>query len=270
MTSNSASGAPIRILQLTDFHLLADPAHKMMGVNTEETFAATLKAAWQHNSPADLLLLTGDLVQEAGADTYLRLRQHLQGLDIPCYCLPGNHDEWPLMRGILAAGQVSCEPRVVFGGWQIICLDSTLPGQPGGHLDQTQLDMLESFLRDQPEKFSLVSLHHSPLPTGSAWLDTMRLDNAEAFFALLGRFPRVRALVCGHVHQVFDQMLGNIRVMACPSTCFQFKPYSAQFALDSLPPGYRWLELYPDGEIRTGVERLSYLPEGLELASAGY
>ena len=270
MTSNSATGAPIRILQLTDFHLLADPTHKMMGVNTEDTFIATLDAASKQNSAPDLLLLTGDLVQEAGADTYLRLRRHLERLDIPSFCLPGNHDDWSLMRGILAAGKVSCEPGGAFGAWQVICLDSTVPDNPGGFLDRSQLELLESLLADQPEKFALVSLHHSPLPTGSGWLDTMRLANAEAFFSLLGRYPKVRGVVCGHVHQEFDQMQGNIRVMACPSTCFQFKPHSEQFALDSLPSGYRWLDLYPNGVIGTGVERLLQAPAGLDLTSEGY
>jgi Icc protein len=27
-----------------------------------------------------------------------------------------------------------------------------------------------------------------------------------------------------------------------------------EFALDDKPPGYRWLELYPDGVLETGIE----------------
>jgi hypothetical protein len=41
-----------------------------------------------------------------------------------------------------------------------------------------------------------------------------------------------------------------------PATCMQFKPKTAEPQLDDLPPGYRWFELYPDGRLETGVERI--------------
>jgi len=58
--------------------------------------------------------------------------------------------------------------------------------------------------------------------------------------------------------------------MATPSTSIQFKPMTADFALDPQPPGYRWLELQADGHINTGIERLAELPAGLDLSSGGY
>lgn len=44
--------------------------------------------------------------------------------------------------------------------------------------------------------------------------------------------------------------------MATPSTCIQFKPLSSYFALDALQPGYRLLELKPDGSMLTNVYRI--------------
>ncbi|MGH8327024.1 MAG: 3',5'-cyclic-AMP phosphodiesterase, partial [Steroidobacteraceae bacterium] len=41
--------------------------------------------------------------------------------------------------------------------------------------------------------------------------------------------------------------------LATPSTCTQFLPRSAEFALDRLPPAYRTLELCADGSIVTDV-----------------
>ena len=46
-------------------------------------------------------------------------------------------------------------------------------------------------------------------------------------------------------------------VFSPPSTCIQFKRNSDEFALDFLPPGYRWINLYPDGRLETAVERYS-------------
>jgi len=37
-----------------------------------------------------------------------------------------------------------------------------------------------------------------------------------------------------------------------------------------VPPGYRWLELYPDGTFKTGVERLQMIPGEIDLGTRGY
>jgi Icc protein len=47
--------------------------------------------------------------------------------------------------------------------------------------------------------------------------------------------------------------MNGVRYMATPATCAQFKPRSDDFALDDKPPGYRVLELMPDGSIATEV-----------------
>ena len=35
-------------------------------------------------------------------------------------------------------------------------------------------------------------------------------------------------------------------------------------------PGFRWLELHPDGGIDTGIERIAAYPDPLDLSGAGY
>jgi Icc protein len=58
--------------------------------------------------------------------------------------------------------------------------------------------------------------------------------------------------------------------MGTPSTCFQFKPESTEFGLDTSAPGYRSLKLYADGRIESDITRLSGQLEGLEFNSEGY
>ena len=41
--------------------------------------------------------------------------------------------------------------------------------------------------------------------------------------------------------------------MSTPSTCLQFLPNSDSFAVDSRPPGYRWVDLMANGRIDTEV-----------------
>jgi Icc protein len=267
MAPTDSAGQPVRIAQITDFHLMADPAQAMLGVVTEQSFLAVLDRAARGQAAAALFLLTGDLAQEPGLASYRRLRGYVDALPVRCHCLPGNHDAPALMREVLGGG--GWPSQILLDGWQVVCLDSSIPGDPGGRLGEAQLARLDALLAAQPRRHALVALHHSPMPVGSAWLDTMRLEDADALAALLKRHPQVKAILCGHVHQAMDADWDGVRCLACPSTCFQFKPGSEGFALDFLPPGYRWLGLYPDGRIETAVERLDSVPEGLEIAATG-
>ena len=244
----------------------------MLGVDTQESLEAVLEAVADLPRAPELFLLTGDLVQDAEAATYQRLRRLLSGLPAPAYCLPGNHDDARLMRELLTDGRrLLMQTRVSLAGWELLCLNSTIAHNPCGHLGEEELALLRRELAAIPaERPVLLAMHHSPVRTGSRWLDTMVVSDAERLFECLEPHPNVRAILTGHVHQQLDVHRGGIRVLACPSTCFQFKPSSRDFALDPVPQGYRWLELQPDGTIETGVERLVAVPRGLDLASAGY
>jgi Icc protein len=156
------------------------------------------------------------------------------------------------------------------GSWHFIFLDSTIPNSEAAHLSTQTLQMLEMQLQAAPTDHTLVCLHHQPVLTGSRWLDTMAVDNRDEFLAVIDRYPQVRGILWGHVHQQFDGMHNNVRLMSSPSTCIQFLPHSKGFAIDTATPGYRWLELYPDGRIETGVERIADLPGEIDMASCGY
>ncbi len=261
---------PVTLLQLSDCHFLERPGDTLMGVDTERSFRRVLSSLHRYPDwPADLLLLTGDLVQNPSTAAYERLFSYLKTIDIPWVCLPGNHDDPTLMREILCRTEAHCSKRILAGRWQILCLDSRLPGSHAGHLPPQELAFLDQALR-QTHRPTLVALHHPPVPVGSAWMDTMQLDNSEALFAVLAHHPHVKGIVFGHIHQVFHTTHHGIPLWSAPSTCFQFKPHSTDFALDERPPGWRWLTLHPGGRIATRVERLDACPPGLDFSSSGY
>jgi Icc protein len=87
----------------------------------------------------------------------------------------------------------------------------------------------------------------------SRWLDRVGLENSEEFFERLDRHHNVRAVVWGHVHQAYDGLRKNVRMLATPSTCAQFVPHSDEFAVDRRPPAYRTLDLLSDGSLLTEV-----------------
>ena len=254
---------PVRILQISDTHLCADPADQLMGVNTQACFDGTIDLLRANHWPADLLLATGDLVHDDSSSAgYKRLLERLAALEVPVYCLPGNHDEPELLRQLLNRGRVRSVPSARHGAWAFVFIDSTRPESAGGHLSAGQLELLEQSLAQHAAQHYLVCLHHQPVPIGSTWLDSVALDNPAALFDVLERWPQVKGVVWGHVHQSYDALHNDIRLLACPSTCAQFLPGAKKFTLDTLTPGYRWLELHPDGRIDTGVERMARFPDG--------
>ena len=270
ITTHPKSRQTINILQITDTHLFASRDGCLLGLNTEQSLKAIIADIRVRQLPADIILATGDLVHDGTSAAYQRIFAHLEDFNLPVYCLPGNHDEANMLQRTIKGDLLHYTTHVQRGNWNIIFLDSCLADSEGGHLGPASLEMLETQLQAAPDTYALVCLHHQPVLMESRWLDTMAVDNADEFFRIVDRYPQVRGILWGHVHQEFDSMHRNIRLLATPSTCIQFLPGSINFAVDTAAPGYRWLSLYPDGRIGTRIFRLSEVPGSVDLASGGY
>ncbi len=245
----------LRVVQLTDTHLFGDPTGQLRGVATLPALQAVLAAAAANIAAADMVLVTGDIVQEDPRG-YSHLRQALGSLRKPVLCLPGNHDDVPQMHATLRGGPFQIGGWRDHANWRVVMLDSVVPHRDGGRLADSELQALDQALAGAGRRHVLVGLHHHPVPMASAWLDEVGLENADDFFAVIDRHPNVRAIVWGHVHQSHDAQRGAVRLLSTPSTCAQFQPASQTFTVDSRPPGYRILELGADGAIRTEVQWL--------------
>jgi 3',5'-cyclic-AMP phosphodiesterase len=262
---------PVRLVQFTDTHLFADPAARLCGIATSDSLDKVLALARLNGWPPDAILATGDLSQDGTPESYAHFVRVFDGLGPAVHCLPGNHD----IPGILAAAvkgarTVHAGRRFEAGDWQVILLDSVIPNDNSGELADGELEFLDRALSSDARRHALICQHHNPVPVGSAWLDEMRLRNADAFFRVIDRHPHVRAVLCGHVHQEFESERRGVRLLATPSTCLQFLPGSEPFMLDVRPPGYRRLTLHPDGRIDTEVKRLSTYVFTPDLTMRGY
>jgi len=248
-------GDRLRVVQLTDTHLKAFPGGELLGLDTDYSLQAVVDLVKDEYPDPDLLLGTGDLADSGAGDAYRRLIAYFDQITPRHYWLPGNHDLRDVMADVAGAARLPGEIRS--GAWQILMLDSQVPGEVGGHLGRTELTRLEDRLAagEAAGLYSLICLHHQPVPVGCEWLDQQMVSDAHSFFEVVGRFSRVRGVLWGHVHQELDQICENLRMLCSPSTCVQFRPQQVDFALDTRPPGYRWLELGPDGSIETGVSR---------------
>jgi len=242
----------LRLLQFTDLHLRGGVQECVRGVATLDTFGRCLAHAGGASPAADALLLTGDLVQD-DAGGYRQLVALLGASRIPVYCLPGNHDLPDALPALLPAPPFDLSPATRHGDWVILQLDTRVPGAVHGELGRDALARLASQLAANADRHVLICLHHQPVPIGSLWLDAVGLRDGDVLLELARRHGNVRGLLWGHVHQAFDDDRDGLRLMGTPSTCFQFSPGLAGFAIDGRPPGYRRLALHPDGHIETEV-----------------
>jgi Icc protein len=254
----------MRVLQITDPHLYGHADGKLRGVETDSSLRAVLDEAFTHIPDYAAVLVTGDIVQD-DTSGYLRFRSIFGNLQKPVLCIPGNHDEPGAMRRELNAAPFQICGDLTIGAWQFVMLDSYDPGHAGGRLVASELERLDAALA-KSAAHSVVCLHHHPVAMGSRWLDGVGLADADEFWRVIDVHSHVRAVVWGHVHQVYDGYRGKVRLLATPSTGAQFLPASDRYAVDSRPPAYRGLELHPDGRIDTEVRWVNFMAARQSLA----
>jgi Icc protein len=259
----------VLLVQLSDSHLFAEGGGKLLGMDTADSLQRVIERVLEEQPRIDLLLASGDLSQDGSLASYQRFRRMSGAINAPARWFAGNHDEAAPMREA-CAGTDLLEAVVDIGAWRLILLDSTIPGAVPGRLGEAQLQVLADALETAAGRHVLVSFHHHPVSIGCRWMEPLGILDAAALFAVVERFPQVRALLWGHVHQEFDQSRNGLRLLASPSTCVQFAPGSEEFKLDSLAPGYRWLRLNDDGSLETGVSRVTGIDFVIDYSIKGY
>lgn len=259
----------VLLVQLTDSHLFADTGDTLLGMDTTDSLQKVIDLVLEEQQTVDMILATGDLSQDGSSASYSRFLELTAGLNAASRWIPGNHDDVPAMQAA-CVGTDLLEPVLDIGNWRLTMLDSSIPGAVPGYLQQSQLALLERALSEAPERHHLICLHHHPVDIGCQWMAPIGLGNPDALFAVVDRFPQVRAILWGHVHQTIDEVRGKMRLLASPSTCVQFTPGSEEFQVDSTAPGYRWLRLHSDGRLETEISRVSGIVFEPDYSVGGY
>jgi Icc protein len=242
-----------RVIQLTDLHLRARLTARVCGVPVWATLRAAL-AEVKRRAP-ELLVLTGDLADDAKQYSYRELREALHDWKDRVRILPGNHDNRDILRATFGLGRSTLGFADRLGGWHLIGVDTVSPKRNRAHFGRDQLDWLAAELADGHEPV-LIFTHHPPVCVKTWWLDRDLARDLKQFQKILESTDRVRAVVCGHVHREVVKRMANIDVFMTPSTAYQFKLGSWWPArIDTGRPGLRVLELSKDS-FETQVVRL--------------
>lgn len=264
------NNSPIRLAQISDIHLFADKHKSLLGVKTYDSFVAILNHLKSNKQQPDHIIISGDLSQDYTKESYVHLINLLTELAQPIYFIPGNHDQPELIEQFFPQKNISKLKHIILDDWQLILLNSQKRNEVYGFFEKNQLDFLEKCLKQYPQHRAIIIFHHQPILIGSHWLDQLGLTNADEFWSLLKKFSNVHTIFFGHVHQEHEGSKQNIKYYSTPSTCIQFKTNSDKFSLENIPQGYRWIDLYPDGQLKTGILRLDHYVGEFQKDAKGY
>jgi 3',5'-cyclic-AMP phosphodiesterase len=234
------------IAQITDLHI-PPPGQLSNGrVDTAAHLASAVRRLNALTPRPDLVLVTGDLVDHGTPEEYSRLRALLAPLQAPAYLLMGNHDHRAHLRGAFPEhGYLPAGPFIQYAieGFpvRVLALDTQDPGKGSGLLCPDRLTWLDQRLSEQPERPTVLAMHHPPYSTGNQGWDRYGLEGAEGLAAVVSTFRNVKAILCGHLHRPTQALFGGTVAMSCPSTAHQlhFGLGDATFGFDLEPPSFQ-------------------------------
>jgi len=248
---------PLRVLHITDTHVkgrppeevpqcLADGLAQMRGETTRQSLRRLLEAArgW---GPVDLLLHTGDVVDDGRDDSYAHAFEEFEAFGVPLEVIAGNHDD-PTMLGRWA-GHAPAPVRVRdVGAWRLVLLNSSSPGSQVGTLPPDSLADLDAALAiDRPV---LVALHHPPV--GGCDDPECRLANHTSLLDVFDRHDNVKLVATGHLHLAREVERNGVTYLLGPSTCLQLKHVHPLVPNNraTTPLGARMVTLHEDGSFQ--------------------
>ncbi len=260
MNINKKKSEDLVLIQITDLHIFTNNEDEFAGVNTSRSLLAVLALIEENFPDFNIMLATGDLVQDSEQAAYKNVLEILKQVKQPVYCLPGNHDDPELMKNMFDQNKnsnIHVTRQLQLERWEIVFLNSYKPSTHNGYLSKQELVALQEGLERTTDLNVLICLHHHPVSIKSKWMDSMMLENPDDFFDILDKHDHVKGIIWGHIHQEFSEKRKGVLMLGSPSTCAQFLPGAKEFGTDDQQPGYRWLKLKEDGSIETGIKRIT-------------
>ena len=214
------------LVQLTDTHIL-EPGKLLYGkVDTAAHLADAVEQVNRMSPQPDLVMITGDLVEQPGPATYGNFHRLIEPLRAPTYIIPGNHDNPAILRECF--GDTKLFP-VVDETYQY-----SIEGYPfrvlalNSHYDDSELPFfgprrmawLEKALQesDQP---TLIAIHHPPMRTGIEFIDMVGAQWYAGISRLIAEHPQVQLVISGHGHSDVYGRNGRVPVYMAGSTAHQ-------------------------------------------------
>ena len=116
-----------------------------------------------------------------------------------------------------------------------------MPGKGHGEMDAPRLNWLKARLDEQPDRPTMIFMHHPPFPTGLQHMDSINCRNAPAMAEILRGRSNIERVACGHHHRSIQirwaGTIGSVSPSVAHQVVLDLKPHDdATFTME--PPGY--------------------------------
>jgi 3',5'-cyclic-AMP phosphodiesterase len=234
------------IAQISDPHIKVPGKLAYGKVDTATMLRRCVDDLVSRTPQPDVVVLTGDTVDLGREQEYAHLRALLAPLEAPLVVIPGNHDDRAELRA--AFSDHAYLPKKGFLHFAIdtypvrlVGLDTVVPWEGRGELCNERLDWLARTLAQQPDRPTVILMHHPPFLTGIDHMDAVGLSGSEEFAQIVRGHPQVELILCGHLHRNIQARVGARAAMTCPSPAHQvtldLRP-DAPSTFSMEPPGY--------------------------------
>ena len=215
------------VAQITDCHIVEPGGLVADRIDTAIGLERAIAAIQRGPAQPDLVIATGDLVNDARPEQYDRLEHLFAALDVPIVPVPGNHDDRTELRrrfaDVLPPGgpDEPIDHVIDHGPVRIVLVDTQVPGRNGGRITPAQLAWLDDVLLDGRDRPTLIFQHHPPFETGIGFMDRDVFVGGAEYAAVLARHRQVEMVSCGHLHRVIVRRFGGTVAATWPSTGVQ-------------------------------------------------
>jgi 3',5'-cyclic-AMP phosphodiesterase len=212
------------IAHLSDPHLRPRGQLYQGLVNSNAMFDLAIRHLNALVPAPDLVLLSGDLVDEGTEAEYSMVREALSAIRQPLLAIPGNHDDREAFRTCFADRSYLPETGPLHfaagdhGPIRILGLDVTIPGAHHGDMDDNACRWLQKTLTEEPTRPTILMMHQPPFDSGISYIDTYNCRRAERLAAILSHHTQVERVLCGHIHRFMQLRFGGTMLVTAPST----------------------------------------------------
>ena len=216
------------IAQITDFHVGRIIETDNGAIDLFDRLKEMVLHLTNLDPRPDLVVVSGDISNHGNTEDYERSRALLDTMQIPYLVMPGNHDSRDKLRelfgnrGYLPPGGEFLHYTFEELPLRLIMLDSLEKGQHHGMICEDRLKWLDEKLSEQPDRPTLVFMHHPPTKLLLPYQDSMRCFNGEELAKIISSHPQVLGIACGHTHRESIANWANTILFVTPSATFSY------------------------------------------------
>ena len=219
-----------KLIHITDIHFESSPIMDRGNItNSELLLESMIKHIQKFHSNADACVVTGDLVNDGGEESYAKVFHALNSLGIKIIIAAGNHDN----RGTIIKFKSKFDSLVceIHNGFiqysydifytRILSIDTNNENPDDkcnfGSLCKHRLEWLDKCLSSATTP-TILLMHHSPIDTGIAFMDRFCLESKGELAAVIAKHSHVKHIFFGHVHRC---IAGHFSGISCstPGSC---------------------------------------------------